>query len=122
MIGVNLSLNRLGIINLDRVRSAGTSVGALAMGINYAGMGSAEEFLRHGEDFLARCRQPGLRNCFGVLDVEYLAMMEKARARARVCVGGCACVRACVRACVCVCVCVFVCVLCVCVCVSFVRA
>lgn len=37
MVGVNLSLNRLGIITPSRVRSAGSSVGALLMGINYVG-------------------------------------------------------------------------------------
>lgn len=77
MVGVNLALNRAGVISPGAVRSAGSSIGALLCGVNYPGMGTHDDFLTNGFAFTEHCRRLENRNCFGTLDEQYRRLVDK---------------------------------------------
>ncbi|GBF98853.1 hypothetical protein Rsub_11457 [Raphidocelis subcapitata] len=73
-MGIFKVLQQLGLIREGEVRTAGVSIGSLAMGVAFPGMGSHDEFVQRGIVFAERCRSNRL--CFGTLDKEYFAYMD----------------------------------------------
>jgi hypothetical protein len=67
-IGIFKVLQQLGLIREGEVRTAGVSIGSLAMGVVFPGMGTHDEFVARGVAFAERCRANRL--CFGTLDKE----------------------------------------------------
>ena len=71
---VSKVLQQLGIVRQGKVRTAGVSVGSLAMGNDYPGQGSHDLFIERGLEFVEFCRAH--RNCYGALDAEYGRLMD----------------------------------------------
>ncbi|KAI8477176.1 MAG: hypothetical protein J3K34DRAFT_105768 [Monoraphidium minutum] len=74
-IGVSKMLQQLGVVRVGETKSAGTSVGSIAQGLDQ-GMGDHDDFINdHAVRFCETCRAN--RYCFGTLDTEFTKLVRE---------------------------------------------